>query len=71
MTETPVRLVQFGGWAISDDEPWYDYYELYEGDTCPDCNTGILVVSKQANLYCSKMCWLDDLTMTKIEGDFE
>ena len=57
----------YGGWGCGDDEPWCDIEEFvcYEGDPCPDCEKGKLKISSKGNLYCSQICWveeLDDLT---------
>lgn len=45
----------------------YDYYydeevlTVEEGDTCPDCGVGTMLVSAKENLYCSKICWEEDV----------
>lgn len=73
-TKKPSRTyrIEYGG-MHAFEEPWYDYDEftLYEGDICPDCNKGKLVVSQQNKLYCSNHCWLNEIEMDAIEGDFE
>ena len=35
---------------------------LDEGDDCPKCGIGTLVVSSGGNLYCSEICWKEDET---------
>lgn len=74
MSTRPSRtyFVEYGG-MFGFEEPWYDYDEvtLYEGDRCPDCAIGTLVISKQNKLYCNKFCWVDDeIIMDPIEGEF-
>ncbi len=64
--------IQTGGWC-NGEEPWYDSYEITikEGNTCPFCYEGKLLVSRQGKLYCSKICWVKKVThMLPIEGDF-
>lgn len=46
------------------------YVNMSEGALCPDCAKGTLTRSKSNKLYCSKMCWLDNITMSPIEGEF-
>lgn len=54
-------VVEYGGWGLGDDEPWYDCDVItkYEGDRCPECGQGRLRVSARNKLYCSALCWLD------------
>lgn len=67
--EKPSRtyLRRHGGFA--DDEPWYDEFTLYEGDTCPQCEEGKLKLSKRNKLYCSELCWLDAEDIDQIEDE--
>ena len=52
-------IKRHGGFGCGD-EPWYDeeVLTLYEGDVCPQCEEGKLIVSKNNKLYCSAVCWL-------------
>lgn len=35
---------------------------LEEGDDCPNCGIGTMVLSKKGNLYCSEICWKEKST---------
>ena len=59
------------GGGYDSEDMWYDTFEetFYAGDTCPQCNKGTLLISKNSKLYCSAICW-DTKTVKPIKGDF-
>ena len=54
-------IIRTGG-GFDADDIWYDEDEItcYEGDECPQCNKGVLKVSRNRKLYCSEICWEKD-----------
>jgi hypothetical protein len=53
---------RYGGGGPDIDDYWYDedVITVYEGDKCPECNIGVMTVSKRNRLYCSNLCWLEE-----------
>ncbi len=58
-----------GGGCCPDDY-WYDeeIVTVKEGDTCPECKEGVMKVSRNNKLYCSKICWKKEEETERIDG---
>ena len=35
--------------------------QVEQGDYCQKCGVGIIIKSSKGNLYCSKLCWKNDV----------
>ena len=55
---TQTRIKRIGGGSTAEDM-WYDEeeYTVTEGEKCPECGKGKMIISCKGNLYCSEICW--------------
>ncbi len=79
---TRKHLKRYGGGSTAEDM-WYDkeIITVKEGDKCPECEKGIMKVSKRNKLYCSEICWkaeeakrerlFNECVMESEHGDWE